>query len=85
MAERPIAVEEPPEVGFPPLVVDPGARTPMTDTHGMPMRRPSADERARNYRIRTMLLFGLGMLLLILAAVVLPELGFVINVGDKPK
>lgn len=85
MAERPIAVEEPPEVGFPPLVVDPDARTPLTDAHGLPMRRPSADERARNYRIRTMLLFGLGMLLLILAAVVLPQLGIVINVGDTPK
>jgi hypothetical protein len=85
MAERPIAVEEPPEAGFPPLFVDPGARTPMTSAQGLPMRRPSADERARNYRIRTMLLFGLGMLLLILAAVVLPQLGIVINVGDTPK
>jgi hypothetical protein len=85
MAERPIAIEEPPEPGFPPLFVDPDARTPLTDAHGLPMRRPSADERARNYRIRTMLLFGLGMLLLILAAVVLPQLGIVINVGETPK
>ncbi len=85
VAERPIAVEEPPEEDFPPLVADVETEAPLTDADGQPIRRLSAAERAKLRRIRTILLFAVGMLVLILAALLLPRLGFVFDVGKTPR
>jgi hypothetical protein len=85
VAERPIAVEQPPEEAFPPLVTDMEANAPLADADGRPIRRLTSAERARIRRVRTMLLFAVGMLVLVLAAVLLPRMGFMFDVGKMSR
>jgi hypothetical protein len=86
VAERPIAVEEPPGEEFGALAVGLNQQATVTDADGEPIRRKTAEERAKLRRIRTTLLFAVGMLILVIAAVVLPRMGYVIDIGkDQQK
>lgn len=85
MAERPIAVEEPPEEELPSLVTDADAEVMESDDEGTPARRLTAAERAKLRRVRTILLFAVGMLVLILAALLLPRMGYVFDIGPPRK
>jgi hypothetical protein len=85
VAERPIAVEEPPGEDFGPLASGLRQEATLTDADGEPIRRKTAEERAKLRRIRTTLLFAVGMLILVIAAVVLPRMGYVIDVGKDPQ
>lgn len=85
MAERPIAVEEPPEEELPSLVTDADTETTEGDAEGVPARRLTAAERAKLRRVRTILLFAVGMLVLILAALLLPRMGYVFDISPPRK
>lgn len=85
VAERPIAVGEPPDAELEALVAAVGSESAATDAEGNPIPRRSAEDRARLRRLRTLLLFGVGMLVLILAALLLPRIGFLIDIGKSPR
>ncbi len=85
VAERPIAVGEPPDAELEALVAAVGSESAATDAEGNPIPRRSAEDRARLRRLRTLLLFGVGMLVLILAALLLPRIGFLIDIGKAPR
>lgn len=85
VAERPIAVEEPPDLELEALATAVGSASLDADAQGQSVPRRSAEERARLRRLRTLLLFGVGMLVLVLAAVLLPRMGFLIDIGKSPR
>jgi hypothetical protein len=83
VAERPIAAEEPPGDDFALDMAGSNQEATVTDADA-PERRKTAEQRARLRRIRTMLIFAVGMLVLVIAAVVLPRMGYVVDIGKNP-